>query len=54
MADSLLLQRLGVVAAWGQVVPDVLQVLYVSQNPIYARLQHTEVALLPTCSLFQL
>lgn len=53
-AASVLLKSLGVVAAWGQVVPNVLQVLHISQNPIYARLQWTEVAPLTACPLFQL
>lgn len=54
MAASLLLKCLGVIAAWGQVVPNVLQVFYISQNPIYASLQRMEVALLATCPFFQL
>lgn len=54
MAASLLLKSLGVIAAWGQVVPNVFQVFYVSQNPIYAHLQRTELALLATCPFFQL
>jgi len=53
-AASVLLKSLGIVAARGQVVPNVLQVLHISQNAIYACLQWVEVAPLPTHSLLQL
>lgn len=53
-AASVLLKSLGIVASRGQVVPNVLQVLHISQNAIYACLQWAEVAPLPMHSLLQL
>lgn len=54
MAASLLLKSLSVVASRGQVVSDVLQVLHISQNPIYARLQEMQVVPLLPGPLLQL
>ena len=54
MAASLLLKSLSVVASRGQVVSDVLQVLHIGQNPIYARLQETQVVPLLPGPLLQL